>query len=166
MPADPSRLEPFGPLVLAGILLSHNMLSDDEVLSSAVGRQWRDLLPSAFRFPALLPPLGYGAGLHFEPDAATLEFFCGFVLRSTARAPDGLHCVEIPECSCAVFRHSGQLSLLRYTLHAIFSSALPLAGLHRLDAVSDVPSFVLRSHLSFNPLTGFGGVDVLVPVTG
>lgn len=164
MPADQSRLELFGPLVLAGILRSHPMVSDDEVVSSAVARQWRDLLPAVFKFPALLPPLGYGVGFHFEPAADTLEFFCGFVLRSTARVPEGLHCVEIPEITCAVFRHSGPLSRLRHTLDAIFGTALPLAGLHRLDAAGDVPSFVLRSRPSLNPLTGFGGVDVLVPV--
>jgi predicted transcriptional regulator YdeE len=138
------------------------MLTDDEVLSSAVGRQWRDLLPAAFKFPALLPPMGYGAGLHFEPGADTLTFFCGFVLRSTARAPEGLHCVVIPDCTCAVFRHSGPMSRLRHTLDAIFATALPLADLQRLEG--DGPSFVLRARSSFTPLTGFGGVDVLVPV--
>ncbi len=163
MPADQSRLELFGPLILAGILRSHHMQSDDEALSSAVARQWRDLLCAAL-FQTLLPPLGYGAALHFEPAADTLEFFCGFVLGSTARMPAGLQCVAIPEVTCAVFRHSGQLSRLRHTLDAIFGTALPLAGLHRLDPAGDVPSFVMRSRPSFNPLTGFGGVDVLVPV--
>jgi len=164
MPADQSRLESFGPRVLAGILRHHRMLSDDEALSSAVASQWRDLLRVAFKFAALLPPLGYGAGLHFEPSADTLEFFCGFTLRSTARVPEGLQCVAIPEITCFVFRHCGPLSRLRHTLDAIFGTALPLAGCERLDPAGDVPSFILRSRPSFNPLTGFGGVDVLVPV--
>lgn len=164
MSAEQSRLEPFGPLVLAGILRNHRILFDDEALSSAVATQWQDLLRAAFKVIALLPPLGYGAGLHFDPAAETLEFFCGFVLRSTARVPEGLQCVAIPESTCAVFRHSGQLSRLRHTLNAIFDTALPLAGLHRLDPAGDVPSFILRARPSFNPLTGFGGVDVLVPV--
>jgi hypothetical protein len=51
---------------------------------------------------------------------------------------------------------------LRHTLDAIFATALPLAGLQRLDG--DGPSFILRARPSFTPLTGFGGVDVLVPV--
>ena len=164
MPADQSRLESFGPLVLAGILRNHRMPPDDEALSSAVAVQWRDLLRAAFKFPAMLPPLGYGAGLHFDPAADTLEFFCGFVWRSTVRVPEGLQCVAIPGITCSVFRHTGPLSRLRHTLDAIFGTALPLAGLHRFDLAGDVPSFILRSRPGFNPLTGFGGVDVLVPV--
>jgi predicted transcriptional regulator YdeE len=164
MPAEQSHLESFGPFTLTGILRSHHMPSDDEALSQAVAAQWRDLLGAAFKIPARLPPLGFGAGLHFEPGADTLEFFCGFVLRSTARAPEGLQSVVIPEITCAVFRHSGEISRLRHTLDAIFGTALSLAGLHRLDLASDIPSFVLRSRLSFDPLTGFGGVDVLVPL--
>jgi predicted transcriptional regulator YdeE len=164
MPAEQSRLESFGPFRLTGILRSHRMQSDDETLSSAVAMQWRDLLCAAFKIPARLPPLGFGAGLHFEPGADALEFFCGFVLRSTAGVPEGLQCVVIPESTCAVFRHSGEISRLRYTLDAIFGTALSLAGLHRLDPAGDVPSFVLRSRISFDPLTGFGGVDVLVPL--
>lgn len=165
MPAEHSRLESFGPFTLTGILRSHRMQSDDEALSSAVALQWRKLLRVSLKIPARLPPLGFGAGLHFEPTAETLEFFCGFVLRSTARVPEGLQCVAIPECTCAVFRHSGEISRLRHTLDAIFGTALSLTGLNRLDSAGEVPSFVLRSRLSFDPLTGFGGVDVLVPVT-
>lgn len=164
IPAEQSRLESFGPLVLIGILRSHRMLCDDEVLSSAVAKQWQDLLRFAFKFPVLLPPMGYGAGLHFEPAGDTLDFFCGFVARSADRVPEGLHCVEIPEIDCAVFRHSGQISRLPHTLQAIFGTALAAAGFDRLDAAGEVPSFILRVRPSFNPLVGLGGVDVLVPV--
>jgi predicted transcriptional regulator YdeE len=161
MSVEQSRQEPFGPLVLAGILRSHVMGPDDEVMSSAVARQWRDLVKIAFKFPALFPPLGYGVGLHFEPYADTLEFFCGFVLRS--EVPDGLQSMVIPEVTCAVFGHSGPISRLRHTLDAIFATALPLTGWERLGG--EAPSFILRVRPSFNPLTGFGGVEVLVPVT-
>ncbi len=164
MPAEQSRFESFGPFTLTGILRSHRMQSDDEVLSSAVAKQWRDLLRVSLKIPARLPPLGFGAGLHFEPAADTLEFFCGFVLRSTARVPEELQSVVIPECTCAVFRHSGEISRLPHTLGAIFGTALSLAGLQRLDPAGDIPSFVLRARLGFDPGTGFGGVDVLVPV--
>lgn len=164
MPAEQSRLEAFGPLVLAGILRSHPLASDDEALSSAVAQQWRNLLGVAFKFAALLPPMGYGAGFHFAPEGDKLEFFCGFVARSQARVPEGLHSVDIPEITCAVFAHSGPISRLPHTLHMIFNTALPLEGLQRLDAVSDVPSFLLRVRPSFSPVTGLGGIEVLVPV--
>lgn len=164
MPADHSPLETFGPLVLVGIARCHRVLSDDEALSSGMAKQWRELLRAVFRVMALLPPLGYGAGLHFEPTGESLEFFCGFVLRPKARLPKGLRVVAIPECSCAVFHHAGSLSRLRYTLDAIFTTALPLIGLQPLDPTGEVPSFLLRATPCFNPLTGFGGVDVLVPV--
>jgi predicted transcriptional regulator YdeE len=157
-----SRLEHFGPLVLAGILRSHALGPDDEVISASVGRQWRDLVKVAFKFRALLPPLGYGAGLRFVPYGDTLEFFSGFVLRAPGLVPDGLYCISLPEVVCAVFAHSGPIARLPHTLNAIFTTALPLEGLEPLGG--DVPSFILRTRPSFNPLTGFGGVEVLVPV--
>lgn len=162
MPSEPSRLEPFGPVVLAGLLRSHAMGPDDEILSSSVGRQWRDLVKVAFKFRALFPPLGYGAGLRFEPYGDRLEFFSGFVLRAPGLVPDGLYCIALPEVICAVFTHHGPIGRLRHTLDAIFATALPLQGQEPLGG--EVPSFILRTRPSFNPLTGFGGVEVLVPV--
>lgn len=164
MPAEQARMESFGPIVLAGLLRSHPIPPEDEVLSFAVARQWRDLLRSAYKFAALLPPLGYGMGFRFDPAADHLEFFCGFTLRSKGRVPTGLHCVEIPDITCARFRHSGRISLLRPTLNAIFETGLPQAGLKGPDKDSDLPSFILRARPSFSPLTGLGGVEILVPV--
>lgn len=156
------RLEPFGPVLLAGIVRRHAIGPDDEVLSSAVAKQWRDLLIDAFRFGVLLPPRGYGLGLNFAPDGDTLEFFCGFVLRNENWAPIGLECIAIPAVTCAVFGHRGPIARLRHTLDAIFATALPLEGLSPLGG--ETPSFILRARPSFNPLNGFGGIDVLVPV--
>lgn len=162
MQTERSRLECFGPFVLAGILRSHPVAPDGEPMYWPISAQWRELAEVAHSLPILPPPLGYGIGLNMAIGAPSLDYFCGFVVPGKSRVPEGFACLEIPILTCAVFRHTGHVSHLRFTLEAIFSTALSVAGLE--PAGVGTPAFIQRYGETFDPDTGLGGFDVLVPV--
>lgn len=156
------RLEKFGPVVLAGIRRSHSLPQSLEELYWEMAEQWRELAEVAESIPALPPRLGYGVGLHVTDDIPRLDYLCGLVVPSPSRVPEGLDCLEIPLVTCAVFHHTDHVSRLSYTIAMIFGSALTHAGLE--PAGPPAPQLIQRYGEEFNPETGFGGFDVLVPV--
>ncbi len=162
MAAEAPRLEQFGPVVLAGIRRSHPLPYDIEEIYWSIAGQWRELAELAGSIPALPPRLGYGVGLHVTDDIPRLDYFSGFVVCGKSRVPEGIDCLEIPLVTCAVFHHTEHVSRLSYTITTIFSMALPRAGLE--PAGANAPQLIQRYGEEFDPETGFGGFDVLVPI--
>ncbi|MDR3525682.1 MAG: effector binding domain-containing protein [Rhizomicrobium sp.] len=154
-------LEQFGPIVLAGLSRRHIQSLDPEVMYGRISTQWREFAESAHVIPALPPRLGYGIGLAIDRGTKTMDYFCGFVVPSPERVPEGISCLALPLLRCAVFAHQGHVSRILFTLEAIFSSVLPREGLR--PAVGG-PSFIQRYGESFDPDTGLGGMDILIPV--
>jgi AraC family transcriptional regulator len=158
----PPRLERFGPLVLAGTQKSHRLGRDRMDLYRDVAAQWRALAVVADGIPALAPRRGHGVGLHMADGATALDYFCGFVVSGQDHVPAGLSAFEIPPMTCAVFEHYEHVSLLRSTMELIFATVLPMAG---IEAADESPiEFIQRYGACFEPATGLGGIDVLVPV--
>ena len=154
-------LEQFGPIVLAGLTRRHNHSLDPDVMYGRISTQWREFAESADVIPALPPLLGYGIGLGIDRGTKTMDYFCGFVVPSAERVPDGISCLALPPLRCAVFSHQRHVSRILFTLEAIFSSVLPREGMR---PTAGGPSFIQRYGESFDPDTGLGGMDLLIPV--
>jgi len=156
------EFEPFGPLVLAGIARRHGHSPDPDVMYGRIFAQWCDFVEVAHTIPALPPRLGYGIGVAVDRAAKTMDYFCGAVVASPERVPAGLLCFSIPSVRCAVFQHSGHVSRVLCTLEVIFATVLASEGLQ--PAAGGAPAFIERYADRFDPETGLGGLELLVPV--
>lgn len=156
------NLQPFGPIVLAGISRRHVHSFDPEVMYGKISAQWRALAESADIIPALPPRLGYGVGLGIDREAKTMDYFCGFVVSSADRVPESMSCLALPLLRCVVFQHSSHVSRILCTLEVIFGSVLAAEDMR--PAGDGAPGFIQRYAESFNPETGLGGLELLVPV--
>lgn len=160
----PPRLEPFGPLVLAGIQRSHRVGRDRKEISRDISAQWYDFVAKADVIPALPPRLGYGIGLHMPEGAEAFEYFCGLVVEGLIYVPADFVALAIPRVTVAVFEHHEHVSLLHSTTELIFASILPMAEIEPADEDTCPAEFIQRYTEHFDPATGLGGVEVLVPV--
>ena len=160
----PPRLERLGPLVLAGLLRSHRLGRDRMDLYRDIASQWRAFASIARDFPHLPPVRGFGAGLRMQDGATALIYFSGYAVSGREYVPEPLSVLELPPLYCAVFDHHEHLSHLRSTIELIYATVLPMAGIDPADEAPNVPEFISRYSDGFNPATGKGGVEVLVPV--
>ena len=156
----PPPLEPFGPLLLAGVQMSHRLGRARMQVYSDVAQQWRDFAAMAHRLPLLPPRLGYGIGLRIGD--GEMDYFSGMVVSDKDRVPPEFAVLEIPALYCAVFAHHDHLAHLAGTMKLIFGTVLPMAA---IEPAEDGPvMFIQRYGENFDPATGRGGIEVLVPI--
>jgi AraC family transcriptional regulator len=161
----PPRLERIGPLIMAGRRKSHALGRERMAVYADMAAQWRSFAAEAAgRIAALPPTRGYGVGFRIEEGATALEYFCGFAVARRQDVPSGFDCLELPVLTMAVCEHPDHVSHLRGTVELIYATVLPMAGIEPVDEADTTVEFVQRYSDAFNPVTGFGGIEVLVPV--
>jgi len=160
----PPRLEHFGPLVLAGRRKCHALDRERLAVYADIALQWREFVAEAPVIPALPPRRGYGVSLHTAEGVNGLDYFCGFVVAQRDDVPTGFDVLEIPLLTMAVFEHPDHISHLRGTVALIYGTVLPMAGIEPVPAAESALDFVQRYTDAFDPVSGFGGIEVLVPV--
>lgn len=156
----PPRLERFGPFQMTGLFRSHRYPRDHDVMFEQISRQWREYLALA-QGPKSRNH-GYGIGLRMSDGATTFDYFCGAPVAPGSEPPLGLTTLDIPALRCAVFEHRERITEFRDTMQFALGIVLPGAGLEPADG--DVPEFIERYGESFDPQTGLGGLEVLVPL--
>jgi AraC family transcriptional regulator len=160
----PPRLEPFGPVVLAGIQRSHRVGRDRKEIGRDISAQWHALAAAAQELPVLPPRLGYGVALHMPEGAEAFDYFCGFAVDGLIYVPTGFEALALPRLTVAVFEHHEHVSLLHSTTELIFATILPMAEIEPADEEVSPAEFIQRYTERFDPATGLGGVEILVPV--
>ncbi|GAA0568734.1 GyrI-like domain-containing protein [Rhizomicrobium electricum] len=160
----PPRLEPFGPVVLAGLQRSHRVDRDRKEIGLDISAQWHALAAVAGSLPVLPPRLGYGVALHTPEGANRFDYFCGFPVDGLIYVPAELVALALPRLTVAVFEHHEHVSLLHSTTELIFATVLPMAEIEPADEDTCPAAFIQRYTERFDPATGLGGVEVLVPV--
>lgn len=158
----PLRLERFGPFQMAGLFRSHRYPRDHDVMFAQISAQWREYLALAGPQGPSARNHGYGIGLRMPDGATTFDYFCGAPIVVGSEPPPGLATLKIPLLQCAVFEHRENIMAFRDTMQRALGKVLPLAGLKPADG--DVPEFIERYSERFDPQTGLGGFDVLVPL--
>jgi predicted transcriptional regulator YdeE len=149
---------------MAGLHRSHRLPRDRQDAYRDVAAQWRAFVSIARDLPHLPPHRGYGIGLCMADGATALDYFCGFVVAGRDRVPAPLTALAIAPLHCAVFPHHDHVSHLRATIELIFATVLPMAGIEPANDVAGAPEFIQRYSDSFDPATGLGGIEVLVPI--
>ena len=97
-------------------------------------------------------------GVCYDADeAGNFRYLAGAKSDAAAR---GMDLVEVPAGRYAVFTHKGHVSDLPKTVYTIWNKCLPDLGLTPTGA----PDFE-RYDSRFDPTTGFGSVEVWIPVS-
>jgi AraC family transcriptional regulator len=154
----PPRLERFGPFQMVGLFRSHRYPRDHDVMFRQISQQWHEYLALAGSPKSRND--GYGIGLRMPDGATTFDYFCG--APAGGEPPRGLATLLIPALTCAVFEHRENITEFRDTMQHALGAVLPFAGLESADG--DIPEFIERYSKSFDPQTGLGGFEVLIPL--
>lgn len=151
-PAPMLRTEEIGPLLLTGIDASY--LSSD---TAGIPSQWQRL-----HTEQSLGTCQYTYGVcRTTDDEGRLDYLAGYEVDNVGQAPRGYRRLRLPRQRYVVARHAGHIGSIPRTWRALLSNWLPDAGFVPIDA----PDFE-RYDAAFNPATGYGGVDICIPVEG
>jgi len=158
------RIEMFGPYTLAGHLCQHSLSPDLREMYFKISNQWREFAEVAHNLPALPPRLGYGVGFSSDDLQKSMTYFCSVVVPGKDVVPSEFFCLELPQLHCAVFEHHSHVTSIACTLQSIFTIVLPDAGIRPAAAKANLPSFIQRYSEQFDPETGLGGLEILIPI--
>lgn len=144
------RTEIIGPLLLTGIEASY--LSSD---SAGIPSQWQRLHTEQ---SLGVERTTYGVCSATDSEGR-FDYLAGYEVEHFGQAPSGYRRLRLPRQRYLVGRHEGHIGSIPQTWRALLGEWLPAAGFTPVDA----PDFE-RYDAMFNPDTGYGGVDICIPV--
>lgn len=148
------RFESRGALQIAGLARHFTPATRGELPAL-----WQHFAPYIGKVPDEISGRAYGA---VTLTADGFDYLAGVEVGDISRLPDGFTCVRFPEQSYAVFRHAAHVSKLFDTMKAI-EQWLASSG-HAPARSAGAPNFFERYGPEFDPATGFGGIEVWVPI--
>jgi AraC family transcriptional regulator len=147
------RLENGRAIVMAG--LSERYDNDS---SAGIPAQWQRFVPYLGSISGQMGRVAYGV-ISRAGDTGLFDYLCGVEVSDAARVPEELVRLRIPEQRYVVFTHRDHISRIRSTFHTIFNRWLPDSEFVLADAAT-----MERYGEEFDPRSGFGGVEIWVPV--
>ncbi len=140
-------------MLLAG--LSRRMFNNSP---AGIPAQWKRFTPYIGTLPAQVGQLCYGAVLA-NGEGGDMDYVCAVEVSSFAYLPAELRQIRVAAQRYAVFHHTGHVSGVGATWSAVLDEWVPHAGFELVDA----PCFE-RYGERFDPRTGRGGLDLMIPV--
>lgn len=121
---------------------------------------WRTFMARADTISNKAQAIPVGLSLPCGADGA-FDYLCGYEVSALSDIPDGMVTLQLPARRYAVFAHNDNITGLGATYAAIWYGWLPR------QADADRASPMLERYLpTFNPYTGFGGLEIWAPLTG
>ena len=151
--AEP-RIEQRERMLLAGLIKTYAMKD-----IGGIPALWQQFNAMEGGIPDVVDPkVAYGASLSFSEEKGC-EYMAAVEVRSFDDLPKEFQTATIPAGTYAVFHQPGHITLMRPTIHAIWSKWLPASGYTAEEAplVEFYPS-------TFDPVTGNGGFEIWLPV--
>lgn len=147
------RYESLGPLLLVGLTKRQNTSEPQ-----AIAAQWQEFMQmfSEIQAADASVPLGVSANMD---DEGWFDYTCAVPVTTSEGAPKALHKLKLPKQRYVVFVHDEHISKLPETYAAIWNEWFPSQGRRPSEGAT-----LERHGKSFNPRTGLGGVEVLIPV--
>ena len=102
--------------------------------------------------------VAYGASLSYSEERGC-EYMAANAVSDLSDVPKDFQTATIPSATYAIFRQPSHITLIRPTIHAIWSKWLPASGY--VAAETPVVEFYPAG---FDPVTGHGGFEVWLPV--
>jgi AraC family transcriptional regulator len=104
------------------------------------------------------PKVAYGASLSYTEETGC-EYMAAVEVSSLADVPKEFQSATVPAGTYAVFAQPGHITLMRPTIHAIWSKWLPTSGY-----VAEEAPMVEYYPSTFDPVTGNGGFEIWLAV--
>lgn len=152
----PPRLVSLGPLLIAG--MGRRFACDD---FAGIPALWQELHPYLGEIPGQKGSATYGLVANAAASGDSYFYLAGVEVSDLAGVDKSFSGIRLPAQRWAIFPHEDHVTTISNTLHAVFSRALPAAGL----AAGDMPDLLERYGESFDPRTGAGGFEIWVPVS-
>lgn len=145
--------EPGRPLQLAGLKKTYTFAERHKIVD-----HWREFAASG-GVPGGVGRAAYGVVM--DPGgAADFAYMTAVEIAGDGAVPDGFDSVAIAPARFAVFHHAGNVATIADTLAAIHGDFMPSVHGQCLDDVWMLERYGER----FDPATGEGGFDLLVPL--
>jgi AraC family transcriptional regulator len=160
----PPRLERHEQITLAGLKRHHSHRLPMTQIGRAITRQWHEFLAMSRGVPGLSAGLVYGVCEKVLDGAEGIDYFAGVPFAGQLKLPEGFTTLPLPPALYAVFQHREHVAKLYDTYRLLFGTVLPGAGLKPADGPPGVPEWVERYGEGFDPETGLGGLEVLIPI--
>jgi AraC family transcriptional regulator len=150
----PPRFETGPALLVAGI----GERCTHENGGAGIPNQWNSFHGKVGEIPDRVGAVAYGVCCNGD-DSGNFDYIAGVEVSDFSDLPRDFSRVRIPAAKYAVFTHSEHISTIRRTVNTIWNQWLPSSGLK----VADAPNFE-RYDVTFDPLTGNGGLEIWIPV--
>lgn len=157
---EPVRFETRASLFLVGLKERYTAATVEEVPSL-----WARFAPLMRSIPSRTDCEAYGACFHGHGDGS-FDYMAGVSVSSFAGVPNSFAKLSIAAHKYAVFAHREHVSKICVTLEAMLHEWLPQSGHTSATTGPEQPVFFERYGSDFNPLTGFGTIEVWLPVRG
>lgn len=158
------HLERFGPLMLTGIVQQYDREQETYAIVQAIGRQWSSYMMRRVAPPWTPQAYRYGVCQRMADGDTEITYFCGAPPPVPPEPRPGFVDFGLPELTVAVFAFDQHILEFRAFVHAVFGTELSRAGLKLAPDGPGVPEYIERYGIAFDPLTGKGGFELLVPV--
>ena len=149
------RLEDGRPMLIAGVRGYYSAADCD-----AIPDQWQRL-EFYGNIRGAVGRAHYGLCFH---ELHGIEYLSGVEVTGITGVLGELSHASVPAQKYAVFPHREHVSRLRDTLDLIWHEWLPASGHEVAPAPGGVPDFFERYGEDFDPRTGYGDVEVWIPI--
>lgn len=146
------------PLLLAG---RRERFTDET--RSGIPALWRDFPAQDGGIPGQVGWTAYGLSFCSKGDGS-FDYMCAVEVSGVVESEPGWTHLRIPGGFYAVFVHRGHVSTLHETIGAIGTEWLPDSRYEPVRGGPDEPDIIERYTGDFNPRTGLGGMEILIPV--
>lgn len=147
------RIETSGELKFVG-LVEYVPFSQMQNIAS----QWQRFMPRYGEIEDKAHPIPAGVSTNLD-DEGNFEYLCAVQVKRFGARPKGLVQLTVPAQTYAVFRHDKHISEIAATFSAIWNDWVPPEGKSICDGAS-----IERHMETFDTRTGFGGVEIYVPI--
>lgn len=125
---------------------------------------WNKFSPYRGWIPGQVDKTTYGVLLDAADGGEGFDYLTAVEVDSFDKTSSDWDQLEVPGHRYAEFPHRDHVSELRQTLHLIFARSLPALNLSPLRRVPGMPLLVERYDGSFDLRTGWGDIQIWVPL--
>lgn len=145
-----------GPLLLAGLRQDYT-----QTTSGGIPAQWRRFAFHLGAVPGQVGQTAYGAVILGPKDSRIFGYMTAVEIAHVGELPASFTTLRVAATRYAVFRHAGNVVSIHETVREAFHAFASQFEARRAPGVE----FLERYGESFDPETGDGGVDVIIPLT-
>ena len=155
-PSLQASYERRGPLLLAGLRQDYT-----QTTRGGIPAQWRRFAFHLGAVPGQVGRIAYGAVVLGPKESRIFGYMTAVEVAHVGELPASFTTLRIAATRYAVFRHSGNVISIHETVREAFHAFGPQFERRRAAGVE----LLERYGEAFDPESGEGGVDILIPLT-